>query len=255
VSELNDALRRRAEVGPGRGATEIYAAALVASSRRHHTRPPKRLVALAALAVVIGLAATAAIWATHSSQPSEGHATNPPAVSLPPPATIDTSGPAFTTFTDPDARFTVALPSGWSATTQSLTGLTDPVERLTAASYPLQRHAIGQDDLPACQVPIPAAITDAGSSGAFATILEATDPTGPNWVPDHLIGDGSFADVPSRLDSPLCTEDAVAPGSDVRWIWFGDGHRFFYLAVAIGPDASSETRADLWRMLDSFRPA
>src|SRR3954466_7816214 len=109
MNELSEALRRRADVGPGRGASAIYAAAATESSRRQRARQPRRLAVLA-LIVFVGLVAIATMWATGATRPPDSHAVAPPPPSLPPPSTIDTSSSAPTTFTDPDAGFTVELP-------------------------------------------------------------------------------------------------------------------------------------------------
>jgi len=176
-----------------------------------------------------------------------------------PPSTVDTSGPTWTKVTDTQAGFTINVPPRWSATTESLTQLTDPVERFTAATFPLARWDGDPDHLPRCDVVLPAAISNAGRADAFATIQERVaatgggGATGTSGVPDYVLGQGSFADVPAHADLS-CAIRGPAAGFDTRWIRFEANGRSFYLALVIGPDVSPERRAELWSMLDSFQP-
>jgi len=215
----------------------------------------------------LGWIAAIAIAAAVSAGCSSGHtarvnidAGDSTTTALAPPATVDTSGPTWTKVTDTEAGFTINVPPGWSATTESLTQLTDPVERFTAATFPLTRWDGNPDQLPRCDVVLPAAVSNAGRADAFATIQERVaatgggEATGTSIAPDFVLGQGSFANVPTHADLTCATSDPAA-GFDTRWIRFEANGRSFYLAVVIGPDVSPEHRAGLWAMLDSFRPA
>ena len=226
---------------------------------RGRARRTRRTAAVAVASVVI--VAGLAVGLARSSGRHDGvsiYTDDPTTTYLPPPSTIDTSGPGWTTVTDTDAGFTVDVPPGWSATTDPLTGLTDPVERFTAASYPLRVWDGNPDHTVPCDVVLPAAVVDAGPTDAFATIQERVvqtfppDATAPA-TSQHVLGDGSFESVPSRAD--LSCASRQNPGADARWIWFSAAGRSFYLAVVVGPDASPATRQQLWAMLDSFRPS
>ncbi len=176
-----------------------------------------------------------------------------------PPVTIDTSGTGWTTMTDPEGRFTIDVPPGWAATTDNLVPwLTSPVEIFSAATHPLERPADPEQQSAACDAVVPVAAVQGGPTDAFATIqdAEAGRDVFPPDAPvtrqvDHVIGEGSFEQVPSRTDFSCAARQA--PGTDARWIWFGADGGTYYLAVVIGPDASPQTRAELWAMVDSFR--
>ncbi len=176
-----------------------------------------------------------------------------------PPSTPDTGGPDWTTVVDRDAGFTIDVPPGWAATTDSLVPrLTSPVEIFSAGTYPLRRPVDPDEQAAACDAVIPVAAVQGGPSDVFVTIQDAQAgldvfPPGATVLrQDHLIGEGSFEFVPSRTDFSCAASQR--PGTDARWIWFGSEARSFYLAVVIGPDTSGETREMLWLMLDSFRP-
>jgi hypothetical protein len=138
----------------------------------------------------------------------------------------------------------VALPSGWHTSEESLTPNLgpDPSEVMAAASYPLRYrpHACAQ-------VPV-SALEDLGDRGVFVELEErrhdATDRA-------------EFPPRPEHFDASLGgPSEAGECAPDVRmsehWFGFTDNGRHFYALVAFGPAASKDAQDDAWRLLDSL---
>jgi hypothetical protein len=131
----------------------------------------------------------------------------------------------------------VRYPDGWDATSRPLTPVTDPVQVLAVASYPLPRDDRGADGCMPKR-----ALDRLPRSGAFIFGWEVTGR--PEAVP------GSFPIQPrhfalTRLEDFECLGRSYA-------VRFREAGRYFQIHVALGPDAGSRTRKTVLRILDSF---
>jgi hypothetical protein len=135
----------------------------------------------------------------------------------------------------------VSLPPGWSAAAESLTpNLTDPREVLAVGTGPLRYRETGCAHVPG------SALEDLGPSGALVTLYERARPTGQ--VPARPARFGPGLGGPSEAS-------ACVPGARFtdHWFMFADQGRAFHVLVAFGPEASAETRAQAWRILDGLQ--
>lgn len=143
-----------------------------------------------------------------------------------------------------ESGYTVALPEGWMLAPETLTPhLGNPSELLSIGTYGLRPG--GEN---CAQVPVNA-LEDLGATDAFASIYERRRGHGFVARPEHLESLATPAHDRSHLEAPDCLEDPDKPMS-MWWFSFADGGRGFYALVALGPEASSETRATLWEILD-----
>jgi hypothetical protein len=152
--------------------------------------------------------------------------------------------------------YRVTLPSGWHRATRSLTpNVTDPVEILAVATFPL-----------------PSGESLCGTSGALArvrprgalvTLQERGIGAygGPDFPPrpDRF---GSDPRLPGRSEWPYCA--AIRPGgrrsTQIRpvpmldyYFGFGDAGRAFHALVAVGKSAPDRVREQAFQILDSLR--
>jgi hypothetical protein len=133
------------------------------------------------------------------------------------------------------------LPDGWRQAARSLTpDLTDPLEVLSVATFPLER---GRAE--ACAHMPVGALEAIGPRDAFVTLMErGTGAAGFPSRPEHF---GPELGGPSEVGE--CTErDAYTD----HWFGFADAGRSFHVLVAFGPDAPPARRAEAWRVLDSL---
>ena len=152
--------------------------------------------------------------------------------------------PGWVGFRSARYHYSVTYPSSWHRATRSLTPhLSDPHEVLTVGTGPLP---VGG---PRCaQVPVNA-LEAVGATGALVTVQERA-PTNANGGfpprPKHF----KLRPTPS-LEIPAC----LAPHGRPRltWIAFRDHGRHFYALVALGRSATSRTRDEATRVLDSLR--
>ncbi len=150
--------------------------------------------------------------------------------------------PGWVSFQSVRYHYRVSYPSTWHRATSSLTPhLSDPHEILTVGTGPLP---VGG---PRCaQVPVNA-LEAVGPAGALVSIQERA----------HV--DSGFAPRPNRFQlrpTPALEIDAcLAPRRRPRsyFIPFRDHGRGFYALVALGRTATSQTRDDARRVLDSLR--
>jgi hypothetical protein len=154
------------------------------------------------------------------------------------------AAPGWMSFHSVRYHYEVAYPSNWHRAGTSLTPyLSDPHEILTVGTGALPMGG------PRCaQVPVNA-LEAVGAAGALVTIQERP----------AAHADSSFPPRPSRfglrpspaLEIPAC----LAPRNRPRlyWIPFRDHRRYFYALVALGHTATTQTRNDALRVLDSLR--
>jgi hypothetical protein len=153
--------------------------------------------------------------------------------------------PSWVSFRSVRDHYQVTYPSSWHRASRSLTPfLSDPHEILTVGTGPLP---VGG---PRCaQAPVNA-LEAVGATGALVSIQERPGASGDNR---------GFPPRPNRFrlrPSPnLEIPDCLAPGGRPRlyWIAFRDRGRHFYALVALGHTATSQTRDDTLRILDSLR--
>lgn len=154
------------------------------------------------------------------------------------------AAPGWVSFQSLRYHYKVSYPSNWHRASSSLTPyLSDPHEILTLGTGPLP---VGG---PRCaQVPVNA-LEAVGAKGALVSIQER--------APAHA--DSSFPPRPKRfrlrptpaLEIPACLVPRRRPR--LYWIPFRDHSRYFYALVAVGHTATSQTRDDALRVLNSLR--
>jgi hypothetical protein len=135
----------------------------------------------------------------------------------------------------------VSLPPGWGAAAESLTpNLVAPREVLAVATYPLRYRDSACNHLPG------SALEDLGAAGALVTLYERDRPGAD--VPPRPARFGPGLGGPSEAS-------ACAPGARFRdhWFEFADHGRAFHVLVAFGPDASAQTQAQTWAILDGLQ--
>jgi hypothetical protein len=152
-------------------------------------------------------------------------------------------------YRDDSRGFSVAYPSTWHRATESLTPtLVDPVEILSVGTYELR---LGGEQC--AQFP-DRALDELGPEDALVSIQEEPSLGRPGWWsvrPTHFGPDEGRGDD----ESPGCLSRPKEFFH--RWIQFQDRGRGFYAYVAMGNNASAETRKEAWAILDSleFDPA
>jgi hypothetical protein len=143
---------------------------------------------------------------------------------------------------DDDPGVTVQYPPTWRRAPTALTpDLSDPVEILS----------LGTADLPVggtcAQFPV-SALEAMGTTDAFLTVQERQS------------DDASFGSRPRRLppsgskNNSEVVDCLAEPATfDHWWFAFQDAGRSFHVLVALGTQASEQTRAELWAILDSLQ--
>lgn len=147
---------------------------------------------------------------------------------------------AFTEEVLDDHKLTVYYPKGWNRASETLTpNLDQPTELLSLGTHQLSPG--GEDCV---QIP-ERSIESLGPRDAFITLQEASSgvnfPTRPK---NFSAEDGEVSEA----------EDCLDNGEDIffRRLRFKDEGRFFYAYVAIGDSASSQTRKDVWEILNAL---
>ena len=159
-------------------------------------------------------------------------------------AVLVLASPGWVSFRSVRYHYSVSYPSSWHRARRSLTPhLSDPHEILTVGTG---RLPVGG---PRCaQVPVNA-LEAVGATGALVSIQERAP----------VNADGGFPPRPShfqlRPTPSLEISACLAPHGRPRlsWIAFRDHGRHFYALVAVGRRATSRTRAEAARVLDSLR--
>lgn len=147
------------------------------------------------------------------------------------------------TYEDPDG-FTYELPDGWGTAHQPLVPkLTDPKEIFSSGTFALRQGET------ACDFVLPIAARDLGETGAFVTIQERK-------LGDVPGADPAFAPWPEQFGAEVfrdhafpCVHDDGSLEALGRW---SQSDRYFYVYLAVGPEATEERQAELWQLLDSM---
>ncbi|MDQ3952098.1 MAG: hypothetical protein M3279_03885 [Actinomycetota bacterium] len=151
------------------------------------------------------------------------------------------SSDGWTTYHDPEERYTVRYPSDWHRAAEALQPhVEDPREILSVASYEPRpddtRCAFGH------------ALEDLGPTDAFVSVSESAGDLTSRFMitrPTAFAYDQGYQPTFSEcLETP--------PAFEERFIPFRDGDRFFYAYVAVGEAASNETRDDALATLNSL---
>ncbi len=139
----------------------------------------------------------------------------------------------------------VVLPPRWRPAHGSLTpGLGDPREVLAAATFALRYRRT------ACAHVAGSALEDLGPDDAFISLQERGLDPGSAWsdFPERPAHFGPELGGPSEASACVPT----AHFSD-HWFGFTAGARHFHADLAFGTQASANTRAQAWAILDSLR--
>jgi hypothetical protein len=151
--------------------------------------------------------------------------------------------PGWVSFNSLRYHYYVTYPSTWHRASTSLTPhLSDPHEILAVGTG---RLPVGG---PRCaQVPVNA-LAAVGATGALLSIQERAPANADGGFPPRPT---RFRLHPTRLEISAC----LAPRDRPRLylIPFRDQGRHFYALVAVGNTATSQTRDDALRVLDSLR--
>lgn len=151
----------------------------------------------------------------------------------------------WVTFVDEENRIEVSHPPDWVRAHENLTpNLLDPREVLSIGSFRLRPSGPG-----CAQIPTHALI-DMTPEDAFLTLQGGLSqpPADDRTVFGSLSGVGM-----GQLEFPLCLPEGERSDiGEMRWIQFSDSERGFYLLVAIGSEASPETRDQIWDVANSL---
>jgi hypothetical protein len=153
------------------------------------------------------------------------------------------AAPASGTYQDPRWGYSVDIPPGWERAERSLTpNLTDPVEILAVATYPLERGRLD------CG---PLVLSGFDEHQVLVTLLERRRA----WTwPDFPKRPAHFHFEPrmgSDFTSCLRTRQGIRLSD--HWFRFTDAGRHFHVLVAIGESAPPAAERQAYRMLDSLR--
>ena len=152
-----------------------------------------------------------------------------------------TSEPAsWISYRDSELGFAVRYPADWHRAEERLTPtLADPREVLSLGTYPLRP---GGDRC--AHMPV-RALEDFGPTDVFISIQERKTPGPGEFQPR-----GVFKAPMSLRSGAFCVPD---PERADDWLFFSDNGRGFYAIVAMGTEASPETRQELVEVLNSLQ--
>jgi hypothetical protein len=158
-------------------------------------------------------------------------------------AMLIVAAPGWLSFDSVRYDYRVSYPSGWHRATTSLTPhLSDPHEILTVGTGPLPAGG------PRCaQAPL-SALEAVGATGALISIQERAPANADNSFPPRPT---RFRLRPERLEISACLAPTGRPR--LYMIPFRDHGRHFYALIALGRTATTQTRNDTLRVLDSLR--
>lgn len=144
----------------------------------------------------------------------------------------------------PRQGYSVEIPPGWHRAEGPITVLTDPVERLVAATY------APHDGNEECG---PLEFDGFEADEALVVVLERRrDPAArPDDFPPRPERFAYQPGMSTEFTDCLRTTRGI-PVKD-HWFTFRDEGRHFHVLVAIGPDAPPGTERDAYGMLDSLR--
>jgi hypothetical protein len=145
-------------------------------------------------------------------------------------------------FSNEVAGISLTVPEGWHASTQRLTSLIDPRERLVLTSFPVKGTVRSRGCSP------DGLLRQLPRSGVAASLLEYMHtgarrhfPREPEQFHLRQPGGGGFDCFTPQ------------PTGDADLFNFRDSGRAFQLLVAVGKDATPETRRTAEQALDSLR--
>jgi hypothetical protein len=139
-----------------------------------------------------------------------------------------------------DRGVTLRYPPTWHATTARLTHVTDPVQVVAIASYPLPRNNHGDDGCEPKE-----ALDDLPATGAFIF--------GWEYPADSGFGPPKARDFPPRPAHFRLIHFAHFECAGPSYgLVFRDHGRYFQIHVALGKYASPATRRLVLRILDTF---
>ena len=149
-------------------------------------------------------------------------------------------GTEYITYRSEAHRYEVTYPPEWHVVGERLTpNLDDPREILTLATY--EPPAGGNR----CEHHPVAALEALGRTDALVSIFERRPPWSESGYPPR-------ASVDVKLDSGTGRFCVVDERRLDAWLSFRDSDRAFYLLVAVGPEASTQTRQDVKAILDNL---
>jgi hypothetical protein len=139
-----------------------------------------------------------------------------------------------------DARgFSVRYPPDWHRADERLTPrLADPTEVLSVGTFPLRPGGERCSHMPV------RALEDFEPTDAFLSIQERAEPGRGEFQPRPV-----FRAPTDLRTGRFCVPD---PQRADEWLFFSDNGRGFYAIVALGTDASPQTRSDLVEVLNSL---
>jgi hypothetical protein len=157
----------------------------------------------------------------------------------------------WTTYRDAPHGLSLTLPPGWHRARRNLTPhLIDPREILSVGSYRLRYKRRSRCGVPGCPLP---ALDGFGRRDVLISIQERRHvrrPVDAGFAPRRR----PFALVPMRLNIPSgarwrCARRVLGRST---WTAFTDNGRAFYAFVAVGRAATSATRRDARRVIESL---
>jgi hypothetical protein len=156
----------------------------------------------------------------------------------------------WTTYRDAQHGLSFTLPPGWHRAGRSLPTLSDPREILSVGSYRLRYKRRSRCGVPGCPLP---ALDGFGRGDVLISIQERRHirrPIEAGFAPRRR----PFAPEPMRLHFPPgarwhCARRVLGRAS---WTPFADTGRAFYAFVAVGRAATSATRRDARRVIESL---
>jgi hypothetical protein len=146
-------------------------------------------------------------------------------------------------FENEAAGISLSLPNGWHATTRHFTVLLDPFERVTLASFPLD----GIPQSGRCS-PNPL-LGEMPRIGVFASVLEYMDAAARRQADPRPSGFRLGGAAPGGFDCFAPPDERA----DAYAFNFSDNGRAFIVLLAVGRDATPETRNAVEHALDSLR--
>lgn len=143
-------------------------------------------------------------------------------------------------FTDPEGRFVLSYPPGWTRAVRSLTpNLEDPEEILTVSTF----DELAPRGDRCVQVP-GNALEAMRPTDALVSVYEREQSYSGDPRPDEFTLNHGYD--PEEFDDCLSDQTVIRD----RWISFSEGDRYFHAYVALGQDASASTEAEALEILD-----
>ena len=207
-------------------------------------RPRRRLSRVAVAAFV---AIVVAIGGVIVLTRDDGGRSNRPSVAAPP-------AEEWSTVTDHAHGISISYPPSWQAAPSTLTPvLVDPIVPIAVATYPLDNPQV----LGECDIVPQRALEAMGPTDAFIAVYlflgKGATYTPSSNRPAHFGPDLPWTggSLPERAsgNGVQCTENV--PGF-VGQLSFEDHGQQLNLLIAIGPEASAETRDEVYRILDTL---